>query len=864
MRFLLFPFLLPLALIAQNVMDDFSDGDLLNPNWQGDLTDFTVEDDQLRLVAEGAGVSSLFIPAITSTTEEVSYEFLIRMDFAPSGSNFAEISMSGLGDNGLATYTLKIGGISGSDDAIVLSHTFGNNENEEVLRGAIGAVGSAPALARVRLSRSVAGIWSLATDYTGANNLTLEASGSDSQTSLVTLNDFRIRCVYSSTRSDLFFFDDINIGPTVADVDAPVITNARLAGDRRIILTTNETVMNDPATELTNYTLDIPSPALATVNISPGEIELVYDGPFPLGQTFELTINNLVDQFGNSGGPYTESFFIEATTEPRPGSLIITEFMADPTPEVGLPNAEYVEVHNRTDTTMIIDGLQMASGGSPVNVNVASIPARGYGIIVAASNADAFVGLTSAQLLIIPGSMPSLTNGGDVITLSYNGQLLQELVYTDDWYDDPNRAGGGYSLELTDLNAEALDCQGLWAASRSTSGGTPAAENSVQGLVLDNEGPVLLNGSFVPGGVELVFDEGLAENIDLGAFSIEPDLGIVGLIELGNNRYLLNLSAVPQMSRIYEVSVSDEISDCVGNLSSSTSSIQLGIAEEVAVGDVVINEILFNPVTGGVDFVELFNCSEKILDIDGWTLANTLTTTGSMRERIDGVNLLLPGGYLAITPNVDNILLVYPEQAQAQFLVENRLPSLPNDEGNITVIAPNGDELDAFDYTEDLHSELLDDEDGVSLERVNPKSATQVDGNWFSAASRVGFATPTRVNSQRRDVIGTPDSDTFFFLDEDTVSPDGDGFQDALLLQYNTPSAGWNARIRIYDANGRLVKVLRRVELLAGAGIILWDGTNDDGDRVRTGVYVLLIERFEPDGSTATEKLAAVVVNPKG
>jgi len=181
--------------------------------------------------------------------------------------------------------------------------------------------------------------------------------------------------------------------------------------------------------------------------------------------------------------------------------------------------------------------------------------------------------------------------------------------------------------------------------------------------------------------------------------------------------------------------------------------------------------------------------------------------------------------------------------------------------GNISLLNSNGDELDSFDYEEDFHSELLDDEDGVSLERINPKATTQQAGNWFSAASQVGFATPTRINSQFREAAIEPSGEEFFFLNEDTFSPDGDGFQDALIINYQTPGAGWNARLRIFDANGRLIKVLRRVELLAGEGNILWDGTTDEGLRARTGIYVILVERFEPSGNTENEKLVAVLVN---
>lgn len=862
-RFLLPALLLASSVGAQNLVDDFSDGDLLNPNWQGDLADFTVENGQLRLMADGAGSSALSLFVTTSATETVTYEFLVNLDFATSAGNFAEVRMNGLNGTEPVTYILQIGGISGNQDALVLTYIYGDLVDIPILSGTPGGVGGDPAIARIRLSRTPQSVWTLEADYTGGTNFVVEATGEDEFGEAVELNTFTFQCLYTATRSDAFYFDDVNIGPTVVDETPPLILNSNFdPTNNQITLFFNEIVEAEAAGNLANYSLNLSSPALTEVTTGGSSVRLTFDGPFSIGERIEVTINQLTDLAGNTGGPYTQSFFITPTILPRPGALIISEFMADPTPEVGLPPVEYLEIHNRTDTVMILDGVQIASGGAPQPLVGGQISPRGYRIIVAVNNVGGFP-MGSGNITPV-SSFPALSNSGDEIELLYNGQLLQRLEYDLSWYDDPARADGGYSLELTEVEAADPSCKGLWAASRASIGGTPGTVNSVAGLVVDSEGPLLLRGEFTAGGVQLTFSEDLGQSIDLGAFSIAPDLGISGLVALpGTGNYRLNLTNNPVNSTIYTVTVSDELSDCAGNLSATSTSIELGLAEDVAVGDVVINEILFNPVTGGVDFVEVFNCSNKILNVEGWTLSNELAQTGSPRERIENRALLLPGGYLVFTPNVSNILTVYPDQAQAQFLVENRLPSLPDDEGNITLTAPNGDVLDSFNYNEDQHSNLLDDDNGVSLERVNPKSATQNDGNWFSAASRVGFATPTRENSQRRDVAPGAGGNEFFFLDEDTVSPDGDGFQDALLVRYNTPGPGWNAQLRIFDANGRLVKVLRRAELLAGEGTIIWDGTNDDNERARTGIYVILVERFEPNGGTATEKLVAVVVNPK-
>ena len=63
----------------------------------------------------------------------------------------------------------------------------------------------------------------------------------------------------------------------------------------------------------------------------------------------------------------------------------------------------------------------------------------------------------------------------------------------------------------------------------------------------------------------------------------------------------------------------------------------------------------------------------------------------------------------------------------------------------------------------------------------------------------------------------------------------------------------------IFDAQGRMVRSLDNLELLAGQGSFLWDGSTDDERKARIGIYIIVAEIFTPQGDTITEKHTCVL-----
>src|SRR5690606_11909643 len=123
------------------------------------------------------------------------------------------------------------------------------------------------------------------------------------------------------------------------------------------------------------------------------------------------------------------------------------------------------------------------------------------------------------------------------------------------------------------------------------------------------------------------------------------------------------------------------LQDCSGNAMLS-KTIYLNVPEQADPGDVVINEILFNPTTGGSDFVELYNRSRKWISIQGWSIANW--DNGISNYTFINSHLILsPGEYLAISADTQKVKDSYPFYAGTMYYQTSSFPSYNNDSGTV-------------------------------------------------------------------------------------------------------------------------------------------------------------------------------------
>ena len=126
---------------------------------------------------------------------------------------------------------------------------------------------------------------------------------------------------------------------------------------------------------------------------------------------------------------------------PARGDIIINEFFADPSPSIGLPEQEFIELYNKSNKIFNLDGWKIHDASSSGTINQKWIMPNEY--VVLCANADTALFSNSVGVT----SFPSLNNTSDQIILKLGNLVLDSINYTDDWYKDENKKNGGYSIE---------------------------------------------------------------------------------------------------------------------------------------------------------------------------------------------------------------------------------------------------------------------------------------------------------------------------------------------------------------------------------------------------------------------------------
>ena len=543
--------------------------------------------------------------------------------------------------------------------------------------------------------------------------------------------------------------------------------------------------------------------------------------------------------------------------------VLIDEIMADPTPQISLPANEWIELKNVSANPINLQNWRIgdATGQSGPMPNFILQPDS----FVIVCTGSAVAAMQAYGRVISVTGFPSLDNDGDQLYLKSNtGLTIHAVNYSSLWYQNAVKSDGGWTLEMIDTKNP---CAGIsnWKASTDTRGGSPGIKNSVDAVNNDQSGPSVKNAYALDNlNIVVVFTEPVdsLKGATVANYSIDGSLSIQSATSLSPafDKVQLRLNTAMQANTVYNITINN-VTDCKNNAIGSANKAKVGLPVDASANEIVINEILFNPKSGSSDFVEIYNRSNKIFDANKLYVANRNSSGAISSTRLISATpyYLFPGEYLVVTEDANALALDYMVQNPDAVFVLSSLPSFPDDEGDVIVLNFQGAVVDELKYKDDWHFALLNNDEGVSLERIDPEGESQRQDNWHSAASTAGYGTPTYKNSQYKlaqSIKATVEVTPKVF------SPDNDGRDDIASIQYKTTEPGYIANITIYDANGRPVRNLVKNGTLGLQGYWTWDGLDDKRLKLPVGTYILFTEIFNLNGKKEVFKNVIVLARP--
>jgi hypothetical protein len=280
------------------------------------------------------------------------------------------------------------------------------------------------------------------------------------------------------------------------------------------------------------------------------------------------------------------------------------------------------------------------------------------------------------------------------------------------------------------------------------------------------------------------------------------------------------------------------------------TQLQNDVPESANPRDVVINEVLYQPVTNGDEYLELYNRSNKQIDLSLLSIATRKVdgTLQHIKPLSSESGILHPNEYLLVTGTKENVCSFYTCFSDIHYCELTSMISLPDDGATIVLFNNQSDEvIDEFTYTKQLHAAGTGDAKGIALERINPDKDSNLSSNWTSASSISGNGTPGSQNSQYNHSIGNG---------IEVIEPNRLEGKDFFQILYSLIGTDNRCNLKIFDSAGRLVESVLNNGFIGSNGTLQW---NPSG-KLQPGIYIILLEVFRPStGETEKYKLPVIL-----
>ncbi len=540
------------------------------------------------------------------------------------------------------------------------------------------------------------------------------------------------------------------------------------------------------------------------------------------------------------------------------GTVLISEIMYAPLGD----EPEWVEIYNASESAVNLKNWQISDAISKVTLTNKDflIQPGGYLVLSKDSSILNFYQIPSQVITI---SLPTLNNAEDVVVIyDHTGAKIDPVRYLGTWGKQ------GFSIERIDFDEPSTDSTN-WSIPSDSIKATPGKENSVKRKNFD----LRILSVKVP--FSLDFGEPLNAEIIVQNFGLNQvvDFSIKVFKDSTGTELILTQRFQIILNKKDSASINLEISNLEPGEHNLTFFIDHALDEnlknnrvikKVNVGYpsncIIVNEIMFDPLPGHCEYIELFNRYDNSINFKNWKF-------NDMRSQEGKANFIaLASSDLIIYPNEfvviasDSTIYNYlnpNDSIDFKIVVLNKSLSLNNDFDDVVISDLTGKIIDSVRYSSTWHSTMLQSRIGISLEKVNPNLPSSERSSWASSSSKIG-GTPGRRNSAFIELSPQP-QEASLSINPNPFSPDGDGFNDVCMISYFLPFNSGVINVKIFDSNGRLVKTLANNQFSNQSGNLIWDGTGDNGRILRIGIYIILFEATSENGQTFRQKSTLVL-----
>lgn len=726
--------------VSGQFSDSFSDGNLTeNPSWTGDISHFIVnEAHQLQLYQSEEGRSVLAVD--NYLVDSTEWFFWISLGFAPSSNNYVDIYLSANATHPLSVtdgYLLRFGE-SGTDDAITLI-SIHNHEETEICRGTAGLIASSFSLA-VKVVHTSDGTWQVFTDPFNNGIYQLEAEGTEQHPFESAC--FVIDCHYTMSNSDNFVFDDFIVRPMTIDTEPPQVDSVNIVTANSLKIVFNEAVDEDSALLVDNYMLSggVGNPEEVVYHENaPQTLTLFFETAMENHQPYILTVENVSDLNGNVMTPYEFHFEYLEPILPHVFDVVINELMVDVNPEPeGLPAYDYVELFNTTNELLNLSGVSLQFGTHQYLLPDGTGLLPNDFLLITDDDADFPETVNRVSFTSFP-----VNNESRMTVKGVHQEVLHTIDYKTAWYDDDEKAGGGWSLEMGNPDNP---CGGneIYSASSHPDGGTPGFENTFVSPISDETPPEITYVEIEDVSTLVVsFSEsmdsttfGLPQQYHLFPDNVTPDSMQLIYPEYGMVRLFFE-QMVFQHEAVFTLQVPENLSDCVGNELMEHDVIFSN--HQAVFGEILITELMAdeNPPPRdlpAVEYVELFNTTSFPIDLSGCHFM----IGDKIIDFPPGIQLQ-PEEYLLMAEE-DAQWNSWPDVLQVSSLGIN------NDGALLALSSPSGEIIHAVDFSDEWYGDMLKAEGGWSLEMIDYENFCGQKNNWSASLDKSG-GTPGGPNS---------------------------------------------------------------------------------------------------------------------